>query len=338
MRTKKNLMRLAIILFIATVLLLGFLFLKVPEHEAASSSAGLGSWLKQMLTGDRKKGSEKPGTKPGGITAGEHLEHITVGGEERTYLAYVPAAAVAESGDIDLLIALHGMGGDGEGVRSTTGFDAYADERGFVVVYPNALEQNGAPKWDPSNRRHHDIDFIEAIIAEVTKLSGNRIGNVYIAGFSNGSVMAQAAACLIEDIDGVAAGSAGLGPEMLPYCDLARPLPYIGFYGTEDHFDEMDKYEASVAHFAAGNGCADSYTAEALPNTDPNDGTTVELRVYNNADGTACVPPVHYYRITGGGHFWPGSTDYTEAQLQRRTGSASMDIDGSELVVDFFNL
>ncbi len=282
----------------------------------------------------REEGAED--TAGGTIPVGSSLEHMTVDGEKRTYTAYVPESALAAE-TADVLIVLHGTGGSGEGVRDL-GFDTYADEYGFVVIYPDSLVLGGVPKWDPTNRQIKDIDFMKAIIEEVEQLSDGTIGNVYVTGMSNGSVMTQAVACAIETIDGIAPVAAGMGDEMQAYCEVPEPLPYIGFYGTVDRFDELEKYESSVAFFAETNGCTTAYTSTSLPDIDPADGATVELRVYEDATGSVCATPVHYYRIEGGGHFWPGADNYRADRLTRNSGVITQDIDATKLIVEFFGL
>ena len=271
------------------------------------------------------------------VSTGASVHTLAIAGQKRTYTTYVPPRVTARQTPIDILIVFHGTGGSGEGIRDV-GFDSYTDRGDFIVVYPDSLVRDGVSKWDPTNRQIKDIDFIKALISEMADFSPSGVGNVYVAGMSNGSVMAQTVGCLIAGIDGVAAVSAGMGSEMLPYCNLVNPIPYIGFYGTLDRFGEIKKYEASVAHFAQQNGCTDSYTVTAMPATDPDDGTTVERRIYQASNGQACETPVHYYRIEDGGHFWPGAKNYREDRLERNTGFVSQDIDATKLIVEFFGL
>ncbi len=268
---------------------------------------------------------------------GVSLQSLTIAGQKRTYAVYVPPGAISTKTSADVLIVFHGTGGSGEGIREV-GFDAYAESSNFITVYPDSLSRDGVAKWDPANRQIKDIDFVKAVIADLEDSVGGEIGNVYVAGMSNGSVMAQAVGCLVPGIYGVAGVSAGIGSEMIPYCNLPQPIPFIGFYGTLDRFGEIEKYELSVAHFAKENGCTDSYQASALPDVDTEDGTTVERRVYQAAGGQACETPVHYYRIEGGGHFWPGAERYRADRLERNSGFISKDIDATKLIVDFFGL
>jgi len=271
------------------------------------------------------------------LSVGDLRKYINVGGVRRTYLTYVPEQINWATAATDVLIVLHGTGGSGEGIREV-GFDAYADQHGFVVVYPDALSPAGVPKWDPTNRRIKDIDFIKAIIEELKIIADGKLGNVYVAGMSNGAVMTQAAACFIETIAGIAPVAAGMGDEMQAYCQVPEPVPYIGFYGTVDRFDELEKYESSVAFFATENGCTETYKSNELPDIDPNDRTRVEFREYLDTTEETCATPVHYYRIEGGGHFWPGADSYRAERVREGAGYITQDIDATKLIVEFFGL
>ena len=64
---------------------------------------------------------------------------IRVGGEDQTYLTYVPASLPPQCA---LVIALHGSGMDGARMRTGYEFDRLADQHGFVVLYPDGYRRN----------------------------------------------------------------------------------------------------------------------------------------------------------------------------------------------------
>ena len=97
---------------------------------------------------------------------------IRVGGEDRTYLTYVPANLPPQSA---LVIVLHGSGMDGARMRLCTGyeFDRLADRHGFVVLYPDGYRRN----WNdcrknatfPAKRENiDDMSFMRELIARAT--------------------------------------------------------------------------------------------------------------------------------------------------------------------------
>jgi poly(3-hydroxybutyrate) depolymerase len=63
----------------------------------------------------------------------------TVGGRERTFIEYVPKTLKPGA---PLLFVLHPSGGDAAGMReySNYEFDELADKHGFLVVYPEGVD------------------------------------------------------------------------------------------------------------------------------------------------------------------------------------------------------
>lgn len=86
---------------------------------------------------------------------------------------------------------------------------------------------------------------------------------------------------------------------------------------------------ASTEVWAARNGCASSPSSEQLPDADPSDGTTV-----THVRWLDCAADVELVRVDGGGHTWPGGDPYLG---ESSVGRVSHDINGSELILDFFD-
>ena len=74
-------------------------------------------------------------------------ETVHVGDRDRTFATYAPASLPPHP---PLLLAFHGSGETGEGLRAHSGyaFDRVADRAGFVVVYPDGFERH----WDDCRR------------------------------------------------------------------------------------------------------------------------------------------------------------------------------------------
>src|SRR5262245_42601457 len=79
------------------------------------------------------------------------------GGVSRTYLLHVPPSYDG-SRAVPLVLAFHGVGGQGWGMSRLSGFDALSDRRGFLVVYPDGLSR----QWNDGRegRTGHDVAFV----------------------------------------------------------------------------------------------------------------------------------------------------------------------------------
>src|SRR5215207_4788758 len=62
----------------------------------------------------------------------------TPDGRDRTYQLYVPPN-LTPGEPVPLLVALHGGTGWGTQFEHNSGFDQLADQRGFIVVYPDGV-------------------------------------------------------------------------------------------------------------------------------------------------------------------------------------------------------
>lgn len=70
-------------------------------------------------------------------TPGKHLETLTVGGQPRTFIVYVPELARGQVAPV--VFMLHGTSGDGQKFYAISGWKEKADAEGMIVVFPDAL-------------------------------------------------------------------------------------------------------------------------------------------------------------------------------------------------------
>src|SRR5258706_13749109 len=70
------------------------------------------------------------------IGPGAEERAVIVGGIERSYLLYVPAAVQSPA---PVVMVFHGGGGRAQGIMQTTGMNEVADQHRFVAGYPQGL-------------------------------------------------------------------------------------------------------------------------------------------------------------------------------------------------------
>jgi pimeloyl-ACP methyl ester carboxylesterase len=120
-------------------------------------------------------------------------ETLRVGNRERSFLAYVPPNLPPRSA---LVIVLHGSDMNGDAMRQWTGyeFDRLADERNFVVLYPDGYKKHWndcrkGPTFPAKVENIDDVGLIEALIARLQNENGIDPARVYLFGYSNGGHM-----------------------------------------------------------------------------------------------------------------------------------------------------
>lgn len=285
-------------------------------------------------------------------TVRDYEDSMKWDGYKRTYLVHVPAS-VDKTSSPALLIALHGGGGRGKGMLTLTkgGLNELADKDGFIVVYPDGYKRywndgrRGAS--DPAhNKNIDDVGFISALIDHFVKEHNVDPKRVYVAGISNGGMMAYRLACeLSGKIAAIAVVATAMPLTMPQNCSPSNPVSVIAFSGTQDPLVPFEGGEIkvglrtrgkvlsvyqSVKYWINRNGCAATADITKLPDFAPGDGTRVRIEAHTDGKEDS---EVILYVIEGGGHTWPGGLQYLG---ERTIGKTCQDIDANELIWEFF--
>ena len=275
-------------------------------------------------------------------------------GKQRSYLQYAPELEF-EEGKRPLLIVLHGGGGTGRSiVRLTEGrFNELAESNGFVVVYPDGVKRywNEGRKKSVSYAHKNNVDdvgFIEALIEAVKQEYAIDEQRIFVAGMSNGGLMAYRLACEMPGVfKAIAPVTASIPLDIIDRCDNIAGSSLLVMNGTEDPFMPYDggtikagrkksgevlSTDATIAHWLEQNGCPSHAKKTILPDIAPKDGTSVIKYEYG---GCPTDVRVLLYKVEGGGHTWPGGRQYLK---EERVGKTSQDFMGADVIWDFFQM
>ena len=255
---------------------------------------------------------------------------------------------------VPLLFHLHGGGGTGRGTPGLTfeRFNELADEKGFIVLYPDAIAKN----WNDGRTEHlkeenvgvDDVGFIVAIIDLLKKKYQIDEDRIFTTGMSNGGFMSTRLLCDRPDLfRGGAILTASISEDYVENCNPDRPVAVLVMNGTDDPI--VPYAGGDVKLFKNGksrgkilsnddylelwkekNGCTEQQPAVHLPNKDPEDGTTVTVTTYTNCKTGGALK---FYKIEGGGHTWPGGKQYLG---KRVIGNTSYDINACDEIWGFF--
>ena len=268
-------------------------------------------------------GASAPSTSPEstpGLPNGR--SSITVDGVERTFIVRSPDSGGANAGDDApaVLIALHGLGDTAAGFENATSLTGAVDTDRVMVVYPDGLPTpDGRRSWNAGSCCNpagqppvDDVGFLTALIDTLVAEGGDP-EQVYLAGFSNGGMMAYRAACeLGESIAGIAVVSGAL---VVDDCTEPGVVPLVAVHGTADPVvpyagevlspevqaslgqERFPSVAQSVNAWRDRNGC----TADAEPTVS---GTVTTTRY------TDCAPggEITVVSIANGGHTWASPT------------------------------
>jgi polyhydroxybutyrate depolymerase len=236
-----------------------------------------------------------------------------------------------------------------------------ADDRGFIVVYPQGLPLGVGPSWNAGGccaNNAEDVKFVRDLVKLLETKYCIDPKRVYATGLSNGAMLSYRLACEASDVFAAVAPVAG-AVEVQP-CVPSRPVPILAFHGTGDtivpfnggkdgllHVLNFPPVSYSIDLWRNIDGCADSpapddaSTAPMPADSTPDGGPTESLFtgstvVFQKGDATCHAwtgckggSEVELCTIVNGGHNWPGGS--------LPVGKVSTDIDASSAIIDFFD-
>jgi hypothetical protein len=102
---------------------------------------------------------------------------------------------------VPFVLDFHGLGGSGMQQQSSSGFQAVADREGFLIAFPDGIDN----AWNigpccTNSRDVDDVGFAKAMIAAISAAGCVDPQRVYATGFSMGGGMSQYLACHAADV------------------------------------------------------------------------------------------------------------------------------------------
>lgn len=230
------------------------------------------------------------------------MDSIAVGDQERLFLVHVPTGYESDY-PAPLVFNLHGAGSNALAQENASQWIQKADEAGFVVVAPQAIEP--ARVWlgvflddlgDP------DIGFFVSMLAELQGELNIDPDRIYATGLSNGGTMSNRLGCDLSQFFAAIAPVAG-AHSGFQLCDVSEPVSVLAIHGTDDRVipyegngSDVPPVRTWVEAWAARNNCPPE-SAESEPYSE------VIKETWSGCDGSTTVSLI---TVQGGGHSWLG--------------------------------
>jgi polyhydroxybutyrate depolymerase len=247
-----------------------------------------------------------------GIAQTTIIDSIFSGGQFRTYRLYIPASYNGVT-PRPLVINLHGYTSNAQQQQLLSNFMPIADTANFLMVLPNGTYSNGQRFWNAgiSPTLVNDINFLSTLIDSIDLTYNINLNRVYSTGMSNGGFMSYTLACeLSSRIAAIASVSGSIfTPQYGVNCNPTHPVPVMQIHGTADAtvpFSgaiNMVPIDSVINYWVTANSCNSTPTFSAIPNVNIADGCTAVRYLYSGGNSASSV---ELYKITGGGHTWPG--------------------------------
>lgn len=229
----------------------------------------------------------------------DFVDTLSFGGHDRVYRVHFPRSYDHRT-RLPLLLVFHGSGASFDQMREWTGFDSFADDESFVVVYPGAYRS-----WSEA-----DVGFVPELVDHLTELWAVDPARVALTGFSAGGFLSHRLACEFGfPVRAVATVGATVAKRDVcehPGFGLARRVSAFVMLGDEDPFvppegsDDALSQAESVAMWRTVDGC----TGPPAVVFQPSAGATPHVRteVWTHCSGDAEVQSAV---MVGLGHLWP---------------------------------
>lgn len=224
-------------------------------------------------------------TGSNGIYAGVGINEprtITVDGKTRKYWLYVPASVEGQE-NVPVVFSLHGrFGTDDPNDHGKPLFTSLANEKKFIVVYPQGRDAEkdkadypgddwkegfgGTTGWEATGKENADTKFIKALVDKIqadykTRNASNSNISVdpkrfYLCGFSMGGMMTYACAKVLNGTF-AAYGSCSGYPLNEFHMNLAteKPIPFIHLHGNHDQILGIKHLNTIIENLLFRNGC-----------------------------------------------------------------------------------
>ncbi len=277
---------------------------------------------------------------------GQQTASFGADGDEGAYTEQGPGTTVGGRPQ-PVIFDLHAYGEPGPVQVTLSGLGSYGQTQGFVTVTP-WIDGQPEPLWH-SVVGSRDLAWLGHLLTHIETTSCVDENRVFVTGYSNGAFMASAVACQYSTRVAAVAPVAGIQAESP--CKAKRPVPVVAFHGTADpliHYDGSPSRAAESLPAPDGRGRITRQEAKVFgtkgifskgPSIPEEAATWAKRNGCSSRVGTTRIAAdvtrlvwscprradVELYRIRGGGHTWPGSTDSTAlaAVLGRTTFSIS---------------
>lgn len=277
---------------------------------------------------------------------------ITVDDRERQYMIHLPPSFNTAT-RLPVIFAFHGGGGEYKKTIRYYNLNGLADENGFIVVYPNAINKAWSMSGVSSRVKKIDAsvddvrfisDLLDHLIADY-KADSKR---VFCTGISRGGIFSLYLAWQLSSrITAIAPVCASIPQAIAGEYAFKHPTPVLLINGTEDPLinynggpgkmnarnagsqnANMLPTEELVSKIVRLNSCKPNPEMTDMPDTDPNDGCTATDYKYTCNEGQ-----VEFIKVINGGHAWPGGVQYLPKAI---IGRACKDFRAEEKVFEFF--
>jgi polyhydroxybutyrate depolymerase len=277
---------------------------------------------------------------------------LAAGGDQGAYVRQIPPSYTGRT-PMPVVVDLHGYGESATVQAALSALGGYGATHGFITITPQVA--GPVPMW-LTTLGSRDLAFIGGLLHTIDSTLCVDRNRIFVTGYSNGAMMTSSVAC--QFAGQVAAVAPVAGIEDPTGCHPSRPVPVVTFHGTADPFVSYTGGLGPAAlKLPAANGSDENLGQELGPGAAAaTKGPSVPSLTRTWAVRNGCAPrpsdrvvatevtlirfscppgdDVELYRITGGGHAWPGSV--LSRSITSVIGKVTFAISANQIMWRFF--
>lgn len=255
-------------------------------------------------------------------------------GYTRDFIFYTPSNWNPAQ-QMPLLFVLHGLTQTGSGVMNITQFNQLAEQHGFVVVYPDGMNNAWNANMNLPVSSANDLGFIETLAQYFQNNFGTDPQRQYLVGFSNGGFMSHKIACESSMcFAGIATIAGNMSDTTASNCNPTFHPAVLHIHGTADAVVPYNGGTATgVSVDETMNIWKGFLSCDAVPNTVNMPNTNAfDLSFPQRITYINGLNELELIKISGGGHQWPGIST-----LLGGAGTINMDFYSPEVIWAFLS-
>ncbi|WP_406865157.1 PHB depolymerase family esterase [Streptomyces sp. HUAS MG47] len=258
----------------------------------------------------RKPSATRPAPAKETPRPGDQTVTMAWKGEQRVYTVHAPPG-YSSAQRLPLVVVMHPYPADGAYAAQLTGFNAKADNEGFLVAYPDGVNQGYNALVCCGSE--DDVGFIGALTKRLVDTWKADPRRIYATGISNGGDMSFKLAvelpgtlAAIAPVSGGFIGAPSQDPAYMP----KAPVSVITFVGGADKY--RTDFEQGIKSWSERLNCR-----AKQPEKVTGKSTRTRATCRDKSEFTT-------YRLPDMGHNWPGSQDLTMGETE--TGLNATDV------------
>lgn len=284
-----------------------------------------------------------------GPSAEGEARSIQVDGVRRDYLLHVPDD-LPPGEAVPLVLVFHGAYGWGDQIARATDFSDKADAEGFIVAYPEGRSpvprlwqfwNTGYCCYGAMDEGYDDVGFVDALIDHLLATQPVDASRVYLAGFSNGGMLASMyAAQHTEKVAALAAVASTIGgrADALDGGEVRIPqpsavLPVYEIHGLRDGgvpWDGTPSRRVPAWSPMSVEEAVDFWRAANNNTAEPVETQWADGNIHLTVWGEGTPGEVRRMLVRDAGHSWPGGDGAPFF------AKPTQDADATALVWEFF--